>query len=404
MATFSFIITNKQGSRESGRVEALSPQEAITQIKKIGWFVVSLKQEGASKFKLPFISDKEKFSSFERIVFTDHLTAMFESGAPMVEALETYRDEEGKKGIAIIDGLVKTIQGGKKLSEAMALYPSTFSPLYLALVQSGELTGRLDETLEYLAKDLRRDHEFSERIKSALFYPVLVLSVALFVIIFLVLVVIPKIMFFTKSLGGDLPLITRIVSTVASFLAAFGPFLLLLGAGLLVCFFVLLKNKKTKEKVNPYLLRFPLIGNLLKKYILTRFLRIVGSCLKYGIPLNTTLSTVGAVVDNPLYKNACKKIEVKVVKGISLSEAIAHEDKILFPRVIVRTIKGAEKTGTVDEAMIRLSKFYEDEIDRELKRITDLIEPVLVVVLGVIVAAIAISVVAPIYQMTSKIK
>lgn len=400
MAKFTYTLTNQEGQSESGLVEAVSSEEAARQIKKDGWFLVSLKK--ARKGFL-FFGSGHKLSSFERIVFTDHLAAMFRSGTPLVEALETYRDDEEKKGSAIIEEMIRGIQQGKKLSEVMAVYPENFSPLYLALVQTGELTGSLDETLGYLAKELRREHEFHERIKSALFYPVLVLSVAFLVILLLVLVVIPKIILVTKSLSGDLPLMTRIVSVVASFLTAFGPFLILLFVGLGVAVFFLLRNRKTKEKLDPYLLRLPLVGRLIKKYILARFLRVVGSCLKYGVPLGSSFATIGAIVGNVRYQQACVRIEAKIIKGFSLSEALG-EEVALFPRIMVRTVKGAEKTGSVDEAMLRLSQFYEDDIDRGLKRMTDLIEPALVIVLGIIVAAIAISVIAPIYQMTSKIK
>ncbi|MDP3955468.1 MAG: type II secretion system F family protein, partial [bacterium] len=201
-----------------------------------------------------------------------------------------------------------------------------------------------------------------------------------------------------------LPLMTRIVSSAATFLTSFGPLLILLFVGLVVGFFFLLKNKKTKEKLDPFLLRLPLVGKIIKKYILARFLRVVGSCLKYGVPLGASFATVGAIVGNVYYQQACRRIEVKITKGKSLSEALGEEEASLFPRLLVRSIRGAEKTGSVDEAMIRLSQFYEDDIDRGLKRMTDLIEPALVIVLGIIVAAIAISVIAPIYQMTSKIK
>lgn len=404
MAKFSYTITDKQGRSEKGLIEAISREEAASQVKKDNWFIVSLEREKESRFNLPFFGNKDKLSSFERIVFTDHLVAMFKSGTPLVDALETYSDDESKKGAAIIERMIKDIERGRKLSEAMSSFPETFSPLYLALMQSGELTGRLDEVLKYMAKELRREHEFNERIKSALLYPMLVLFVALFVVLLLVLVVIPKITLITKSFGGDLPLVTRIVSSVASALTAFGPLIILLILMAMVAIFFILRIKKIKGKLDPYLLRLPLVGPLLKKYILARFLRIVGSCIKYGIPLSSSLVIAKKVASNLQYKQACERTNEKVVKGISLSMALSQEEASLFPRTIVRTLRGAEKTGYVDKAMLRLSNFYEEEIDRELKRITDLIEPLLVVVLGIIVAAIAISVIAPIYQMTARIK
>lgn len=403
MAKYTYTIVNRQGVSEKGQINAVSEESAAGQIKKEGWFIVSLySSSNRLNFSL-FKSSKEKMSSFERIIFTDHLAAMFRSGTPLVDALETFRDDEGKSE-AIIDSLIGDIQQGKKLSEAMASYPSVFAPLYLALVQSGELTGSLDETIGYLAKELKREHEFKEKIKTAMFYPALVIFVAILVITMLVLVVIPKILVITQSFSDDLPLMTRIVASGASFLASFGPLIGLFLLLLVITSIILLRRQSTKAKIDPLLLNFPLIGKLMKKYILARFLRIVGSCLKYGVPLSASFNTVEEVVGNTTYRRACQRINSKILRGISLSEAISEENIELFPRVIVRTIKGAEKTGTVDEAMLRLSQFYEDEIDRGMKRITDLIEPALVVVLGIVVAAIAIAVVAPIYQMTSRIK
>ena len=142
----------------------------------------------------------------------------------------------------------------------------------------------------------------------------------------------------------------------------------------------------------------------MKKYVLARFLRIVGNCVKNGIPLASSFTTVGEVMDNTVYKMACNRIEEKIIRGENLALALSQEGKELFPKIIIRMVKGAEKTGTVDEAMLRLSDFYENEVDRDLKRFTTLIEPVMIVFLGILVGSIAISVIAPIYQMTSKIK
>lgn len=379
-------------------------EEAASQIKEDNWFLVSLKPSKIAKFSLPFLTSSNRFSALERIIFTDHLAAMFRAGTPIVDALETYQDEGNKSGGAILESLVASIRQGKKLSEALASFPSTFSPLYRSLVQSGELTGNLDETVSYLAKELRREYEFREKIKSALFYPVIVLVVAFLVIILLVLVVIPRILQVTQSLSGDLPFMTRVVGAVASFLMRFGPFLGGLFILSMVSLVFLLRSRQMRRKLEPYFLRIPLVGKIIKKYILNRFLRVMGSCLKYGVPFGAAFEIIYEVVGNITYQEACRRVSAKVTKGLSLSSSLGEENTQLFPRMIVRTLKGAEKTGTVDEAMSRLSQFYEDDIDRSLKRITEMIEPALVIVLGVIVLAIAISVVAPIYQMTSRIK
>ncbi|MFH0864173.1 MAG: type II secretion system F family protein [Candidatus Gottesmanbacteria bacterium] len=404
MAKYSYILVNQEGKKESGQTDAFSRDEAANQIKRPGWFITSLDKKINFNFDLPFFKRSENFSSFERIMFTDHLASMIRSGTPIIEALEIYNDEKGKKRKLIIDNMVKQIQKGKQLSTAMTLYPQTFSPLYISLVQSGELTGRLDETIDYLSKDLRREYEFNENIRSALFYPVLVLIVALLVVMLLIMVVIPKVLLLTKELGNDMPPVTRMVASVADLLTRFGPliiFLIFLGMILMPIIFSI---PAAKRKLDPYLLKMPLVGSIIRKYILSRFLQIVGSCLKYGIPLTTIFPTIGNVVSNEIYRQACNRVEAKIIRGLSLSEALNQELPTVFPRVIVRTLKGGEKTGSVDMTCLRLSRFFEDDIDRQLKRVTDLIEPILVVFLGIVVAVIALGAIAPIYQLTSSIR
>ncbi|MFH1971258.1 MAG: type II secretion system F family protein [Patescibacteria group bacterium] len=403
MPNYLYKIINKKGEIKSGRISSESKEQVADQIKEDGWYIIEIKDEKKSLLGLSFLAKKINLDAFERINFTDHLAALIKAGAPLGETLEAYVDD-GDKRLVIIDSIIKDIRQGKKLSESMAVYPKTFSSLYISLIQAGELTGSLDETLEYLTNELRREYEFKQRIKSALFYPALVLFVALVVILIIILGVIPKIAEVTKSLGGDMPLATKIVTSAAFFLTHYG----ILISGLIISGIVflifLLRIEKTREKIGAYLLKLPMVGKIMKKYILARLLRIIGSCTRYGVILTAALDAGSEVVDNIRYKEACLNINKKIIKGISLSSALSGEGVDLFPGLIVRTIKGAEKTGGLDAALLRLSTQYEIEVDRDLKRLTDLIEPILVVFLGIIVLAIAVSVIGPIYQMTSKIK
>lgn len=395
--------TSSKDRYQKGKINADSISEAASQIKKPGWFIVELEEAKGRKFGGLWGRSKPKFPSYERVNFTDHLASSIGAGTPLQEALEAYV-EEGDRKSEIIDTINKDIQRGKKLSEAMSRYPHIFSSLYIALVQAGEITGSLDETLEYLANELRREHEFIARVKSAMFYPILVLSVSLFVVTLVIGVVVPKIVAITKNFGSDLPAITRIVSKFAEFLAnnslLIGLFFILLLAVVIYS----LKNVEIRRKINARLVRTPLVGEIMRQFILARFLRIVGSCVKYGIHLPTAIELSSDVVDNVLYKEACQRINKKITRGQNLSLALAEEDKLLFPSIISRTIKGGERTGKVDVGILRLSSYYEIEVDRNLKRLTEMIEPVMVVGLGALVALIAISVIAPIYQMTSRIK
>lgn len=404
MGMFVYTIATKNSVKERGRIEAPSAEEAAAMVKRDGWFVVSLHEEGAPSVFGSLFTKTYRLSALERILLTDHLAAMMQSGTSLMEALETFGEDESARALPFLSEIVSMIQQGKKLSQSMRRFPRIFSSYYCSLVAAGEISGKLDETFTHLAKELRREYEFHERIKSALLYPSLVLVVAFLVVSLLVLLVIPKITELTKSFGGDLPLATKIVSGVSVFLTQYGLVIISSFIALIIGFIMLLRRPQTKAMLDPYILRIPLIGKLIRHYDVARILRLIGSCLSYGIPLTTTFDAVADVVDNRMYKEACLRMRKRITKGMDLAQSFGLEGTFLFPAFIVRSVRGAEKTGSVDTALARLSTFFESDVDRTLKRITDLVEPALTIVLGLIVGSIALAVVGPIYQLTGKIR
>lgn len=394
MAIYKYTIKNHEGQIRKGKMHAASKLEAVDVVKKQGYFILELKKGKLKKQKMP---------AFERINFTDHLASLIRAGTPIRDALEAYADD-GAKRMSMVDSVIKTIEQGKKMSHAFSEFPEIFTPLYISLIKAGEHVGNLDETLEYLASELRREHEFKQRVRSAMFYPALVISVALMVITLIFLIVVPKITEITQNLGADMPFTTKVVLGISSFMSNYTPFVLAGILALVASLFFLFKNENVRQRISKYMLSMPVIGKVIKKYTLARLLRTLSSSIKYGIPLADAFESTEDVVGNIVYKRACRNMSRIIQKGNSLSHAFASQGKGLFPGLIVRTVKGAEKTGGLDSSLSRLATQYEAEVDRDLKRMTELIEPVMVVVLGIIVLGIALSVVAPIYQLTSKIK
>jgi type II secretory pathway component PulF len=400
MEEYIYKITNEKEIL-SGTVRALSVNDAAEQIKRKGWYILELKQKKGNLFSNFFKRRSQKISSFERINFTDHLSSMIAAGTPIMDALEAYTDNREKRS-EMIDSISKDIEQGRSLSEAFSRFPNAFSVLYTSLVKAGETTGSLDETLEYLSNELRRENEFVQRIKSALYYPIIVISLSFVVIALVVTMVLPRIVEISKNLTGKTPLLTKIIINVSGLISKFGlPALGLFALGVFALIY-LYKNKSTSNIVNSKLLNFPIVGDILKKYTLARLFRIIGSSVKYGIPIVDSMGSAISIAQTQNYQEALTRIKSRISKGASLSESISFEDKKLFPSIIIRTLKGAEKTGSVDKAALRLSMAYELQLDRDLKKITTMIEPMLIIFLGIIVALIAIAVITPIYQMTSR--
>jgi type II secretory pathway component PulF len=400
MTLFAYKVVNSEGLIIKNKVEALNKDEAASIVKEDGLFLVEMKAETKGVFSS--LNKVNNFSTVEKINFTDHLATLIKAGTPIKEALEAYIDESGE-GSAIIREIVADIERGKKLSDAFAKHPGIFSTLYISLIKAGEIAGNLDETLEYLANELRRENDFIQRVRSSMFYPGLILGVSLSVITFILVFIVPKIIEIAENLGEDIPVMTKIMIAISNFISGN---LLYLGLGLVAAvsvFIYLMRNSGFRDKLGEKMLKAPLVGKVMKKYILARLMRIIASCVKYGISLTVAFDTAGEVVGNIKYKRSCTRLNKKVQKGISLSEAISSEGKELFPGIITRSLKGAEKTGGIDAALSRLSLQYEIEVDRDLKKVTELLEPIMVVVLGIVVLFIALSVVMPIYQLTTNL-
>lgn len=401
MPRYTYHIINHQGKPETGTLEANSASEVAQELKSACRYILAINQDLFSR--LSHRVSTPRLNGIERIMFTDHLSSMIRSGTPLMEALETYIKEEKGQKVILVKSIIQRFSQGQPLSVSLAAFPHTFSPLYQALVNAGEVSGSLEESLAYIATDLRRDHEFHERIKSALLYPAFVLGVAIIVISGLIVFVIPRISEITQSFGTNMPLPTRIVSSIAAWLTTNGTLTIFLVVSTIIALSLALRRQKFKAKMLDALLDVPVIGKVLKRYTISRFLQILGGCIRNGVPLIQSFSLIQGVVGHPRYQAACLRLQQRISKGHSLSAAVTHEPE-LFSASVGSVIKGGEKTGTLSDALMRLSELYEAEIDRDLKRLTDLIEPVLTVILGIVVAAIALAVIAPIYQITSKIK
>jgi type IV pilus assembly protein PilC len=400
MKDYSYKITNEK-EIVSGTVRALNLNDAAEQIKRNGWYILELALKKENVLTSIFGKREEKMSSFERINFTDHISSMVAAGTPIRDALESYSDNREEK-MEMIASISKDIEQGRSLSEAFSRYPKAFSQLYISLVRAGETTGSLDETMEYLSIELRRDNEFISKIKSALYYPILVIILSLVVVGMVVTMVLPRVVEMSKNMTGETPLLTRIIISVSDMISKYGiPVLLILVIGIVVLIY-LLKNEKYSSEISSKLLNAPVVGDILKRYTLVRVFRIIGSSVKYGIPIIESMDSAISVARTRIYQEAMKRIKTRISKGASISDSLSFEDKKLFPGVIIKTLKGAEKTGSVDKACLRLSVLYELQLDRDLKKVTTMIEPLLIVFLGMFVALIAIAVITPIYQMTSR--
>ena len=412
MPTFTYLAGTKDGKTLKGQVEASDRNHAAEHLNKQNFFVLNLTK--TSQFGPIDLDELKKtiksnfgpeMGSVERMMFTEHLSSMLKTGVPMVEAIETFMDKKGNsRKQQMFEKIISDIEGGLPLSSAFAKFPKTFSPIYTHIVSSGESMGTLGETLSYLSGQLRKDHALISRVRSALIYPIVVLTIMVLVIGFITFSVVPKLLTFAQNVGKELPLSTKILIGITSFGTKYG-IVVILGMILLsVLLSRFLKSPFGRDKFDRIMLMIPILGELTKRFNLARFSRLLGAFYHYGIPLPTAFSILHTALPNTLYQQIITNLEQSMSHGMSLSDGLDKENDKLFPKIMIRVIRSAEKSATVDNALWRLADYYEEELEESLKNLTTIIEPVLILILGIAVVGIALAVIVPIYQITTSIK
>lgn len=410
MPDYSYRAVSKDEFKE-GTISAESERDAKSMLNDQGLTVVSLTPK--RPLEIGIFSDffnrlqkqmSERMSMQEKILFTTQMASMIKAGLPMVEALSTFVDQKSKSGTArITSAIITEIQSGVKFSDALSRFPGVFTPAYIAVVRAGENSGTLAESLNYLGEELKRDNALISKVKSALIYPAVVLTAMVAVMIFISISVVPKIIEFAQSSGQALPTYTLILVRIVTFMTNYW-YLVLMLLGLLAAGVSIFAKSKTGSKwIGEMSLKLPIVGNLTARFNQARFSSILGGFYTYGINVITSFDILAASLTNPLYKEACYRIKNRLVYGQSLADAMEME-KGLFPTIMIRLIKGAEKTGDLGNTLNRSSEYYEQELDVTLRNVLSLIEPALVFILGFGVLGLALAVVVPIYKITSTLK
>ncbi|KKT34532.1 MAG: Tfp pilus biogenesis protein PilC, type IV pilus assembly protein PilC [Candidatus Collierbacteria bacterium GW2011_GWC1_45_47] len=394
-----------------GKISASTEAEAETALVEQGLSVISIRVRRPmeigvfSDFVTKFETEMaEKMTTQDKILFTGQLSSMIKAGLPMIEALSTFSDTKTKKGTSRIVGkIILEVQSGVKLSDALAAFPKVFSPAYLAIVQSGENSGTLAESLSYLAVELKRESDLINKVRSALIYPVVVLVAMVSVMVFISISVVPKIIQFAESSGQQLPGYTLVLVSVVTFISNYWYLVIGLIIMLIISVMIFAQSEYGSRWLGMVSLRIPVIGVLVARYNQARFASVLGGFYSYGINVITSFDILAESLTNPIYKDACYRIKDRLSYGQSLADAMADEGD-LFPSIMIRLIKGAEKTGDLGNTLDRSARYYEEELEVALRNVLSLIEPALVFALGFGVLGLALAVVVPIYKITSTLK
>lgn len=339
----------------------------------------------------------------DRIFFLDHLRTMIRAGLSLVEGLHVLSKEtQNKKLLYIVTDITEYVEKGNQLSDALKRYPKIFPELQTTMIASGEIAGQLEESLEQVVVQMKKNQALTSSIKGAMIYPAVVVSAIVIIGILMVTMVLPKIISLFDEFDAELPLATRILIVVTNFLA--NPInLTLIFAGIIgltVLFFSLLKsNISFRRSIHALILKLPIVGPISKKINLARFSITLASLLKSTIPIVDALHISSQTCKNLLYREALESATQTLSKGEQLSEILSQKPS-LFPPMVTEMIMVGEKTGEIDHLLQELSSFYSEEVDKIMKNFATIIEPVVIILLGLGVAGIAVAVVMPMMSLT----
>jgi len=403
MAKFSYKAKNTEGKIITGELEAPDARFVSANLRNEGLFVIDIKASFShamlSSIDIPF---KGKVTTSDITNFTRQISVMISSGLTISEALTSLRNQSSNPHTEkLLGDLLISVESGLSLSKSLALHKEVFPDIYIAVVAAGESSGLLDKMLNRLADNLEKEREFRGKLKTALIYPIIILIGVVIVVAILMLFVVPQMSSLYSQLNIELPLPTRIVVEVSNFFVTFWwLFAILIVVGY-VGFVTWRKTPSGKEILDTLYLKVPAWGSLQEVAILAELTRTLSLLVGSGTPILDSLNSVSGATANKLYADAVKRVSKKVEKGLSLASAMAQE-KIL-PPLLAQMARVGEETGKLDEVMIKISVFYEAEAERKIKGLTTVIEPVILVVLGFIVAFIMVSVISPIYNLTDHI-
>lgn len=398
MSKFKCFAYHPSGQRVSQVVAAASPDQVKQLLWAEGLHIVDIRKD----FSVP--SMEEMFPTFIRvrrsevILFTRQLATFVKVGMPMLEGLGVLRDQatSGLMRKALTE-MITDLTTGSSLSAAMGKFPRIFSRLYVDMIASAEVSGNLDDTLKQLAGYMTRDESALRKVRNALIYPAIVLVLAMGVISVLVGFVLPAFARLFADFRADMPLPTRVLLTVGTFSRDHAPWIFLVLAVTVASLIVYFRMPRGRETLDVVLLRMPVLGKILRYAVIERYLRTLATLARAGVPITQMLDTANQALANHVYRKGLSAVRDQMLSGDGF--ALPLERTGLFPRMVIQMVKVGEETGNLDANLEDAAEHYAEEVDFRLKRMIAMMEPALVIVVGIMVGFIAISVIAPMYAL-----
>jgi len=400
MAKFKYAGVTAEGTAVSGVVEADHVNDARVALAEKGLYGLRVK-ERPSIWKMELAPKKVKRG--EIMNFSRQLAAFVRAGIPILDAIDTLRAEAGNERFReVLAEICESLRTGDTLSHAIGAHPDVFPGFYVTILRSAELTGHVDEVLDQLATYIERDEAARKKIKSAMTYPLVIMAVAVVAVVVIVTVALPRFREFFNSLDAKLPLVTRILMAITNFIGdywwAMGGAAVAIGLFL----FLYLRTDRGRHSRDRFLLRVPVLRDLVRFSIVERFCRILSSMVRSGVQVPDAMAIASGATNNLIYQEALSGARDAMLRGEGMSDPISATG--LFPGGVCQMIKVGEDTGTLDDQLATAAGFYGKEVEYKLDKLTSLFEPLMILFVGLVVGFVAIALVSAMYGIFNQVK
>ncbi len=403
MPLFSYKAKNIQGETIKGTVEAIHVDAASDLLRDRQLIVLSLQQRSQISLNNKITRILNRVTPKDLTFFARQLSVMIEASVPVVRSLRILTKQTKNVYFqTVITDIALEVDGGAKLSQAMNRYSSVFNPFFVHMIRSGETTGRLDQVLQYLADQTEKDYNLRSRIKGAMMYPAFILLTMVGIGAIMMVYVVPRLVDIITEGGGQLPITTRILIGTSGFIVNFWWLIILLIILLSVGLFFYTRSSQGKFYVDLLKIKIPIFGPLYQRILLTRFSMSLSNLLASGVPITRSLEISGDVVNNEVYHDLIRKTIIEVESGNSIATVFNKSEKIV-PPIVGQMMSIGEETGKIDEILQKLAKFYTQEVENAITSLTSLIEPLILITLGVGAGIMVAGILTPLYNITETV-
>lgn len=398
---FKYETVAPDGEKKSGSIEAASMDIAVNSLQKRNLIIVSVKPIEKS---LPIF--QRRIAMFERVSFREivllsrQLSTLFEAKVPVLDSLKLLAGQAENSMLRdTLGGLVEDIQGGISLSQAMGKYPKVFSNFYVNMIHAGEESGKLSEIFSYLADYLEHSYELKSKARNAMFYPAFVLGAFIAVMVLMFVFVMPRLRGIFEQSGVELPIYTKVILEISSFLVDYGVYILIALSGGIVLLWQYSRTDAGRQTFAHIQISIPVIGEIFRKIYISRISESLETLFTSGVPIVRSMSITANVVGNEIYERILNESAEAIKTGTSMSEAFSKYKEI--PALVTQMVKIGEESGKMGFILKTMTGFYRKEVTNTLENLVSLIEPIMILVLGLGVGFLLVAVIGPIYSMSS---